>query len=89
MEQTKQKSRRGFAAMPPEKQREIAARGGRSAHESGKAHEFTPEEAVAAGRKGGASVSADRAHMAEIGRMGGHARGRNARERVAALEPSE
>ncbi len=46
-------SRRGFASMNPEKQREIARRGGKAAHEKGTAHEFTSEEAREAGRKGG------------------------------------
>jgi general stress protein YciG len=45
--------RRGFAAMDPDKQRAIASRGGRVAHELGRAHEFTREEAREAGRKGG------------------------------------
>jgi general stress protein YciG len=53
------------------KQREIAQRGGRAAHQKGTAHEFTPEEAQAAGRKGGVSVSKDREHMSRIGRAGG------------------
>jgi uncharacterized protein len=44
---------RGFAAMPKDKQREIAASGGRAAHEKGTAHEFTSEEARVQGRKGG------------------------------------
>jgi len=39
--------------MSPEKQREIASKGGRAAHEKGTAHEWTPEEARNAGRKGG------------------------------------
>jgi hypothetical protein len=39
--------------MSPEKQREIASKGGRAAHEKGTAHEWTPEEARSAGRKGG------------------------------------
>jgi hypothetical protein len=39
--------------MSPEKQREIASKGGRAAHEKGTAHEWTPEEARTAGRKGG------------------------------------
>jgi len=39
--------------MDPDKQRRIASKGGRAAHEKGTAHEFTPEEARAAGRKGG------------------------------------
>lgn len=44
---------RGFASMDPEKQREIARKGGRAAHEKGTAHEWTTEEARNAGRKGG------------------------------------
>ena len=47
------KERRGFASMTPEKQREIASKGGRAAHEKGTAHEWTADEARAAGRKGG------------------------------------
>ena len=46
-------SRRGFAAMSPEKQRSIASLGGKAAHVQGTAHRFTREEAVIAGRKGG------------------------------------
>ena len=46
-------SNRGFASMDPDKQREIASEGGKAAHESGNAHEFTSEEAREAGRKGG------------------------------------
>jgi uncharacterized protein len=48
-------SRRGFAAMSEERQREIASQGGKAAHASGNAHEFTSEEAREAGRKGGRS----------------------------------
>lgn len=44
---------RGFASMDKDKQREIAAEGGRAAHEKGTAHEFTSEEARKAGEKGG------------------------------------
>ena len=47
------KERRGFASLCPEKQREIASKGGRAAHEKGTAHEWTADEARAAGRKGG------------------------------------
>ena len=64
---------RGFGAMDDAKQRAIASAGGRAAHEKGNAHEFTPEEAREAGRKGGEAVSQDRPHMAEIGRKGGEA----------------
>lgn len=45
------KSLRGFAAMDPAQQRRIASEGGRAAHASGNAHEFTSEEARAAGSK--------------------------------------
>src|SRR5215211_6786664 len=62
---------RGFASMNSEKQREIARKGGRAAHEKGTAHEFTADEARAAGRKGGQQVSANREHMSRIGRIGG------------------
>ena len=44
---------RGFASMDPNKQRSIASKRGRAAHAKGTAHEFTPEEAKRAGRKGG------------------------------------
>ncbi len=50
---TERKERRGFASMSPEKQREIASKGGRAAHAKGTAHEWTPEEARTAGRRGG------------------------------------
>lgn len=42
-------SNRGFASMDPKKQREIASEGGKAAHASGNAHEFTSEEARRAG----------------------------------------
>ena len=57
--------------MSREKQREIARRGGRAAHQKGTAHEFTQQEARDAGRKGGEAVSRDREHMSRIGRAGG------------------
>lgn len=79
-------SKRGFASMDPSKQREIASKGGRAAHAKGTAHEFTSDEARVAGRKGGEAVSRDRAHMAAIGREGGHSRG--ARARAAAGTPA-
>lgn len=47
--------------MSPEKQREIASKGGRAAHEKGTAHEFTTEEASEAGRKGGRASALSRA----------------------------
>ena len=71
--------KKGFAAMDPERQREVASRGGKAAHEVGDAHEFTAEEAREAGKKGGLAVSRDRSHMAEIGRKGGNKVSRNRR----------
>ena len=47
------KEDRGFASMDRTKQREIASKGGRAAHVKGTAHEWSAEEARAAGRKGG------------------------------------
>lgn len=52
---------RGFAALPPEKQRELASLGGRTAHAIGRAHQFTSDEAREVGRKGGASRALKRA----------------------------
>lgn len=48
-------SKRGFASMAEERQREISSLGGKAAHKSGHAHEFTSEEARVAGAKGGAA----------------------------------
>ena len=47
------KEDRGFASMDRVKQREIASKGGKAAHQKGTAHEWTSEEARDAGRKGG------------------------------------
>ena len=47
------RGQQGFASMPKEKQREIASKGGKAAHEQGTAHEWDSEEAAAAGRRGG------------------------------------
>jgi general stress protein YciG len=55
------KERRGFASMSREKQREIASKGGRAAHEKGTAHEWTPDEARAA------AVRVDRAAAEDAG----------------------
>lgn len=68
-------SERGFASMDEDKQREIASKGGKAAHEKGTAHEFDSEEAREAGKKGGEAVSKDREHMSEIGQKGGKASG--------------
>ena len=46
--------------MDPAKQREIASKGGKAAHQKGTAHEWTSEEARDAGRKGGIASHARR-----------------------------
>lgn len=56
-----QKQRRGFAVMDPQRQREIAIQGGRTAHQIGRAHKFTSEEAREAGRLGGLARKAKHA----------------------------
>ena len=49
----KQPSKRGFAGMSAEKQREIASKGGKAAHKMGVAHQWSREEAREAGKRGG------------------------------------
>ena len=75
-------SNRGFASMDPERQREIASEGGKAAHASGNAHEFTSEEARKAGsmshkndgsRQSGSSESGSR--QSGSGGSGGGTRG--------------
>jgi uncharacterized protein len=61
---TERKERRGFASMSAEKQREIASKGGRAAHEKGTAHEWTADEARSAGRKGGQVSRGGRGRLA-------------------------
>lgn len=56
---------RGFASMERNKQREIASQGGKAAHKRGTAHEWTSEEARAAGRKGGITATKRRRAKAE------------------------
>jgi len=59
--------------LSPERRCQIASIGGKAAHAKGTAHEFTPEEARAAGRKGGAALFKKYGieHMARLGRIGG------------------
>jgi uncharacterized protein len=51
---TTAKRPRGLAAMSPERRREIASKGGRTSQARGTAHQWTAEEASAAGKKGSA-----------------------------------
>ena len=61
------KEDRGFASMDRVKQREIASKGGKAAHQKGTAHEWTSEEAREAGRKGGMASHRRRKEMMEPG----------------------
>jgi general stress protein YciG len=60
------KEDRGFASMDRSKQREIASKGGRAAHVKGTAHEWSAEEARAAGRKGGLASHRKRRPLPEV-----------------------
>ena len=86
------KLRRGFATMDPDTLRAVCSQGGKTAHAHGRAHRFNPETASRAGKKGGASVAADRTYMATIGQRGGKAtkgyRERQAAQRQAEVEPT-
>jgi general stress protein YciG len=86
-----EKSRRGFAGMDAQKQREIASKGGKAAHAKGTAHEFTPEEAREAGRKGGqAAHMRGTAHQftPEEAREAGRKGGRSSRRSNVQPEPT-
>lgn len=65
------KEDRGFASMDRVKQREIASKGGKAAHQKGTAHEWTSEEAREAGRKGGMASHRRRKQMMDTGEGGG------------------
>jgi general stress protein YciG len=82
--------RQGFASMDAARQREIASKGGRAAHEKGTAHEFTREEAREAGRKGGrAAHSRGTAHRftSQEAREAGRRGGRKLRVRTTQAHP--
>jgi uncharacterized protein len=61
------KEDRGFASMDRAKQREIASKGGKAAHQKGTAHEWTSDEAREAGRKGGMASHQRRKQMVDEG----------------------
>ena len=69
------KEDRGFASMDPAKQREIASKGGKAAHQKGTAHEWTSEEARDAGRKGG--IASHRRRREQMGGSPGDAGSRS------------
>jgi general stress protein YciG len=80
MEPNKPKSKRGFASMTPERQREIASMGGKAVPNASRTYSRDPALAAKSGRKGGQAVRAekrqfsrDRELAAEAGRKGGYA----------------
>ena len=75
------KEDRGFASMDRNKQREIASKGGKAAHQKGTAHEWTSEEAREAGRKGG-MASHRRKQEQQGGEMGGNETGSNPEQMI-------
>ncbi len=62
-----QKSKRGFAGMSPERQRQIASQGGQAAHKQGVAHKWSAVEAKEAGKKGGTTSGLKRAQASRSG----------------------
>jgi general stress protein YciG len=84
------KEDRGFASMDRAKQREIASKGGKAAHQKGTAHEWTSEEAREAGRKGGMASHRRRKEGEEQGGgMSGDLGAPNATERSGGDDQSE
>ena len=82
-----------FSRLTTLQRRAIASSGGRAAHANGCAHRFTSEQARAAGKLGGSTISSNRRHMAEIGAKGGKGkkgyRLYSAEERAAVRELSK
>jgi general stress protein YciG len=68
------KSNRGFASMDPEKQRQIASKGGQSVPPEERSFSKDPALAASAGRKGGQASHGARAQSmnASGGQSGGH-----------------
>ncbi len=81
------KEDRGFASMDPAKQREIASKGGKAAHQKGTAHEWTSEEARDAGRKGG--IASHRRRREQLGGTSGTDDGDNAASSEPMMPQSE
>jgi general stress protein YciG len=87
------KARRGFAAMSPEKQREIASKGGKSVPAEKRSFSQDRHLAHFAGSLGGVAVqpgrrsfSTNRALASQAGRKGGITRGENIRARKDFLD---
>jgi len=71
------KEDRGFASMDRSKQRDIASKGGKAAHQKGTAHEWTSEEAREAGRKGGMASHRRKQEQQQTPEGGGDNAGNN------------
>ena len=82
------KEDRGFASMDRAKQKEIASKGGKAAHQKGTAHEWTSEEAREAGRKGGMASHRRRSELTGSGSQSTSASGDDA-QNTGASESSE
>jgi uncharacterized protein len=80
------KEDRGFASMDRAKQREIASKGGKAAHQKGTAHEWTSEEARDAGRKGGIASHQRRREQSGPGSDEGRSSGSESSGSAAAQE---
>jgi uncharacterized protein len=77
--QNQDTSKRGFAAMDEDKQREIASKGGQSVPDEKRSFSQDPELASEAGKKGGeesgGNFKNDPERAAEAGKKGGESRG--------------
>lgn len=82
------KEDRGFASMDRAKQREIASKGGKAAHQKGTAHEWTSEEARDAGRKGGIASHQRRREQNQSGDRDVTASGENREAGIEGLAPA-
>lgn len=60
---------RGFADLDPKELRELASMGGKKAHRTGRAHQWTPEEARAASKKAAEAKARLRAMKEEQGKL--------------------
>lgn len=83
------KEDRGFASMDRAKQREIASKGGKAAHQKGTAHEWTSEEAREAGRKGGMASHRRRKQMMDDPGDGSQTLGSSETERAGGDDQNE
>ena len=87
----KKKQKMGFAVMPKDKQRAIAAKGGHAVPNEKRSFSKSPELAAEAGRKGGQNVPDERRSFStnptlavEAGRKGGQRTGKKrASEKVS------